>query len=356
MPFYKADQLKNVAGSIIKASGSTAEEAEIVSDHLVTANLRGHDSHGVGMVPKYIDCFNAGLVNPNTAATCTNDGGSILQFDGGKGYGQRVAKDATEAAIDRANESGLALYTLSNAFHVGRIGAYGEMCADAGLVSLHFVNVADHTPSVAPFGGSDARLITNPICIALPGAGDQERIILDMATSNVALGKVRVAYNREVQMAEGLLLDPDGQPTTDPGVMFPDLRGALTPFGEHKGSGLGLMCELLGGMLSGGKTIHPGNERLDGIINNMFGIVVDPNRLISADHYTSELQAIVNHVKASRAQDPAKPVMVAGDPERKSTANRLANGIMLDDNTWELILAAGESLGQSREATNAMVS
>ena len=215
------------------------------------------------------------------------------------------------------------------------------------------MNVADHRPSVAPFGGGDARLITNPVCIAVPGTAEQEPVILDMATSNIALGKVRVAYNKGVPLEEGKLLDPEGRPTTDPGHMFPELKGALTPFGEHKGSGLGLMAELLGGILSGGKTIQPGRERLGGIINNMLGIVFDPARLLDHDTFARELKATVDYVKSSRPQNPDKPVMVAGDPERAARRKRGADGISLDEATWEEILAAGESLGQSRDVTAA---
>lgn len=347
MPTFNADKLNGTVNGIVQLTGSSEAEAKIVADHLVLANLSGHDSHGVGMIPKYIECFHEGLVKPNTSVTCTNDAGAILQYDAGKGFGQRAATEATAGAIERARETGVTLYTLSNAFHVGRVGNYGEQA----VASLHFVNVADHTPSVAPFGGGDARLITNPICIAVPGTQEQDPVILDMATSNIALGKVRVAYNKGVQLDAGNLLDPSGQPTTNPGYMFPDLTGALTPFGAHKGSGLGLMCELLGGMLSGGKTIHPGNERLDGIINNMFGIVFDPNRLLDQDTFAHELKAIIDHVKASPPQDPGKPVMIAGDPERKARKHRGENGIDVDDTTWEEILCAGESLGQERSVT-----
>ena len=355
MPTFQAKKLNRVVRGIIQGTGSTEEEAATVADHLVLANLSGHDSHGVVMTTAYVSLYHEGLVKPNTPATCTNDAGAILQFDGGKGYGQRVATEATAAAVERTRETGVTLYTLSNAFHVGRIGNYGEQAIAEGFASIHFVNVADHTPSVAPFGGSDARLITNPVCIAVPGTAEQDPVILDMATSGIALGKVRVAYNKGVPVPDGTLLGPGGEPTTDPGVMFPELRGALTPFGLHKGSGLGLMSELLGGILSGGQTIQPGHKRLEGIVNNMFGIVFDPARLIDHDSYARELKAAVDYVKSSPPQDPEKPVLVAGDPERISRRKRGAEGIPLDDNTWEDLLASGESVGQSRDEMIRMV-
>ncbi|MDJ0686598.1 MAG: malate/lactate/ureidoglycolate dehydrogenase [Alphaproteobacteria bacterium] len=350
MPVIAAANLKRLTLAVIEATGSAPEESEIVADHLVMANLTGHDSHGVGMIPRYIDNFRNGLVKPNRPARKINDLGAILQFDGDKGYGQRVAKEAMQAAIDRARELGVCLYTLSNAHHVGRIGAYGQQAIDTGFSSIHFVNVADHGPSVAPYSGGEARLVTNPVCIAVPGAGGADSLLLDMATSSVALGKVRVAYNKGLTVEKGLLLDPDGVPTTDPGVMFPELTGAITPFGKYKGYGLALMSEILGGVMSGGKTIQPGTERLNGIINSMFGVVFDPAKLVDPDHFAYEFKATIDYVKSAKPQDPEAPVMVAGDPERKATKARLADGIDIDATTWTEILDAGVSLGLDRDA------
>lgn len=351
MVTFPAEGLKRVVATIIQKTGSAPEEADIVASHLVEANLKGHDSHGVGMVPRYIKNFHEGLVKPNTSATCVTDAGAILQFEAGKGFGQRVAREAMAAACARAAETGVVLMTLRNAYHVGRVGAYGEQAVEEGFASITFVNVGDHTPSVAPFGGGDARLITNPMCVCVPGTDATPPVILDMATSRVALGKVRVAYNKGLRMDDGILIDERGRPTDDPGVMFPELRGAIRAFGEHKGYGLSLMAELLGGVLSGGQTVQPAHERLDGIVNNMFSVVFDPQRLVDRDWFAREIDATIAYVKDSPPADPAKPVMVAGDPERKSMEARLRSGIPVDDTTWEEILAAGESLGLGRDDT-----
>ena len=149
-------------------------------------------------------------------------------------------------------------------------------------------------------------------------------------------------------MAEGLLLDSDGEPTTDPAVMFHEPGGALLPFGEHKGYGLALMCELLAGVLTGGGTIQPENPRLGGIVNNMFTFLVDPGRLVEHDWMQREVDAVIRHIKESPPAVTDKPVMVAGDPERNKTAERSVKGISIDDTTWNEILAAGESVGLSR--------
>src|SRR5437879_1390042 len=163
-----ADQLRRVTSAILKSGGSAAPEADLVADHLVQANLAGHDSHGVGMIPAYVRHLKAGLVVPNTRAKLVKDDGAVRMFDGGRGYGRRVAGEALAAGITRCRQTGVVALTLANAHHIGRVGAYGELASAAGLVSLHFVNVADHRGLVAPFRGSDARFSTNPVCIAVP--------------------------------------------------------------------------------------------------------------------------------------------------------------------------------------------
>jgi len=165
------------------------------------------------------------------------------------------APEAMEAAIERCASTGVTLMTLRSAHHVGRVGTYGEQSLDAGFVSIHFVNVQDHPPLMAPFRGSDARFGTNPICVAIPGTECTEPILLDMATSKIALGKARVAMNKGQALPDGELIDHRGKPTDDPRVMFAESeRGALLPIGAHKGYGLALACELLAGVLSGGGT------------------------------------------------------------------------------------------------------
>jgi hydroxycarboxylate dehydrogenase B len=351
-----ADQLRRVTSAIIKAGGSAEAEADLVADHLVLANLYGHDSHGVGMVPAYVRHRQAGLVVPNTRAKVVKDEGGILMFDGGRGYGRAVAGEAMAAAIARCRDAGVVALTLANAHHIGRVGAYGELASAAGLVSLHFVNVADHKPSVAPFRGTDARFVTNPVCIAVPGTDRQAPLLLDMATSAIAMGKVRVAKNEGKLVPEGILLDQQGRPTRDPNVMYTDPRGALLPFGGHKGYALALVTELLAGGLSGGPTIQPGNARMGGTINNMFAILVDPARLAGTDWLRREIDGFLDYVKASPPADPSAPVLFPGQPERLAREERAGSGIYVDATTWEEILDAGAKLGVKRADLEALVS
>ena len=344
--------------SILKKGGSNTDEAQIVADHLVRSNLSGHDSHGVGMLPTYIRMLKANLLKPNQNPELFKVDGSIMMFDGNRGYGQAVGKIAMDKAIKKCKTTGLVLMTLRNAHHLGRIGTYGEQSIAAGLISLHFVNVTDHPPVVCPYGGSDARLNTNPICLAMPGTKKQPQILLDMATSRIALGKTRVAFNKGQSLKEGLVIDHSGQPSTDPAVMaaymFPErsdnpLIGALTPVGDYKGYGLALFCELLGGMMSGGGTVQPEHSRKKSIINNMFTILIDPKRLIDLSWMHHEVEEIVKYCKASPPAEQDKPVLVAGDPERQAKNERRSSGIPLDNETWEQIQEVGKTLGLSKE-------
>jgi len=345
--------LRVVARSILKHAGSASDEARVVADHLVRSNLAGHDSHGVGMLPYYIRFLSRGTLMPNTPARLLKDDRAILMFSGDRGYGQRVAREAMCSAIERCAETGVVLMTLCTAHHVGRIGTYGEQSLDAGLVSIHFVNVQDHPPLMAPFRGSDARFGTNPICVAVPGSATTEPVLLDMATSKIALGKARVAMNKGVPVAEDEVIDHRGRPTRDPGVMFSDSdRGALLPIGEHKGYGLGLACEILAGVLSGGGTIAPVNEQRGAIVNNMLTILIDPGRLVDLAWMRREIDAIVAYAKDSPPVDPSEPVLVAGDPERLRSSERRTEGIPIDPKSWADIVQAGASVGLDPATTD----
>ncbi len=342
-----AENLKDLLLAILRHSGSEPHEAELVAEHLVGANLSGHDSHGAGMLPTYIKNLKAGLLNPGTPALLVTDNGGIMVFDGQRGFGQRVATEAMNAAIARCRENGLTIMALRNAHHIGRVGAYGEMSAAAGLVSLHFVNVIDHAPLVAPFGSREARYSTNPVCMAMPATAANPAVILDMATSKIALGKARVAMNRGEQVAPGLLLDARGEPTTDPRVMFQEPRGAFLPLAEHKGYGLAFFCELLAGVLTGGGTIQPETPRRGGVINNMLTFLVDPARMVEHSWMEAEIDAVTRYMKEAKPVDGE--VMVAGDPERKKTAERRELGIAVEDATWEELMWAGEQVGLNRQ-------
>jgi hydroxycarboxylate dehydrogenase B len=350
MPVIAVDRLTGLAERVFAAGGSSDEEAQIIAGHLVEANLKGHDSHGVGMIPSYLRNLAAGKAKPNEPGHIVSDTGAILVYDGARGYGQIVARNATLLGIERAKTAGVAVVALKNAHHIGRVGTYGEMCAGAGLLSLHFVNITDQVPAVAPWRGGDARFGTNPLCIALPGPAAERPIIADMATSRIAMGKVRVARNKGERIAPDTLLDAEGKATTDPNVMYRRPRGALFTFGEHKGYALAFICEMLAGAVTGSGTMRPERQDAESVTNGMLTIVIDPSRLVDQAWMLDEIRAMAGYVTSSPPRNPAEPVLIPGDPERGNRDKRLRDGVPIDDETWREIAAAARTVNVLIEA------
>jgi uncharacterized oxidoreductase len=344
----RADRLTDFIKAICEKDGSDPGEAAIVAENLVLANLFGHDSHGVGMMPRYIDNTRAGNCKRNWHAEIVLDNGPMITVDGGKGYGQVVAREAMQFGIARAREHGVCVVGLRNCHHIGRIGAWGEQCADAGMISTHYVNVHGHKSLVAPFGGAEARFTTNPYCCTIPGPPGGEHIVLDFATSQVAMGKVRVAYNKREQMEPGLLIDHDGAETTDPAVMWGNgPHGAILPFGLHKGGGLAVICDILAGALTGGLTHSPKTikDNTGDIVNNMLSIIIDPAKLGGSDVWQQDTQDFVAWVKSSRPQPGTDQVLVPGEPERMRRADKLAKGVAIDETTWGQLCDTARMVG-----------
>jgi hydroxycarboxylate dehydrogenase B len=344
-----APALQAQVASILKAAGSTQKEADQVAANLVLANLSGHDSHGVGMVPRYVDAVLEGGLTPNAAVRVQMDAGAMLTLDGQRGYGQVVGTQAMEMGMARAKSLGSCIIALSNTHHLGRIGHFAEMAVDQGLVALHFVNVLSR-PVVAPWGGGDGRYGTNPCCIGVPLAG-REPFVLDFATSRVAQGKMRVAHNEGRQVDPGYLIDAQGQPTTDPGVVVVPqsngMFGALMAFGEHKGYGMAVACELLGGALTGGGTWHRPADSARAVVNGMLTILIDPEKLGTQNTFAQEALAFVDWLRKSPAAPGHDGVRIAGEPERAARKAREQAGIVIDDQTWAEIVAAGGKVGAS---------
>jgi hydroxycarboxylate dehydrogenase B len=344
---FPADALRQQMARVLQATGSSAEEARQVADNLVMANLSGHDSHGIGMIPRYVESKLEGGLQPNAAAKVTMDAGSMLALDGQHGYGQVVGAQAMELAMARAAETGSCIMALSHAHHLGRIGHFAEMAVARGLVAIHFVNVLSR-PVVAPWGGSDGRFGTNPCCIGIPLKG-REPFVLDFATSRVAQGKMRVAHNEGRKVPPGYLIDEHGRPTTDPGVVVVPqsngLLGALLPFGEYKGYGMAVACELLGGALSGGGTWHRAPDMRREVLNGMTTILIDPHRLGTGPSFEQEALAFIDSLRQSPPAEGFDAVRIAGEPEREARAARERDGIVVDDQTWSDIVSAGKKVG-----------
>ena len=347
--------LTQIATTILHKAGAELKRAQAVAEHLVIANLKGHDSHGVGMIPSYVKSMMSDLIHPQNDALLTRDSGAVLSFDGNLGFGRVVGIQAMDQGIERAKSHGISCVALGNAAHLGRIGAFAEHCAEAGLISTHYVNVVGHDPMVVAYGGRDRRFITNPFCCAVPRT-DGNHVVLDMATTTVAAGKVRVAYMKGEPVPEHSLVDRNGLETTDASVIFSkDGGGAMQPFGLHKGYGLMVMCELLGGALGGNFTMQPGNQRAGATLNNMLSIILDPSAVGDLAAYDAEVTAMIDYIYASKAAQGVEKVLIPGDPERQSLAARSTNGIDIDDNSWQDITNAANTAGLSTDDIKALL-
>ena len=343
----QASLLRTQVASVLVAAGSSQPEAEQVAGNLVLANLSGHDSHGIGMLPRYVDAVAEGGLKPNASVKVTADIGTLLALDGQGGYGQIVGVQAMDMGIARAKQHGSCIFTLAHAHHLGRIGHFAEMATAEGLVSLHFVNVLSR-PVVAPWGGGDGRFGTNPCCIGVPLAG-AEPFVLDFATSRVAQGKMRVAHNKGERMPPGYLIDEQGRPSDDPGVVVvpqPNgLFGALMTFGEHKGYGMAVACELLGGALTGGGTWHRPADTARSVFNGMLTVLIDPAKLGTKASFEAEANGFVDWLRQSPPGAGFDDVQIAGEPERRARATREREGVQIDDATWAEIVQAGQKVG-----------
>ena len=347
----KAKALEAFVADIFASAGCSQEEGERIGRYLVSANLSGHDSHGVVRVPRYAVQKKNGTVLADVTVEVVVDTPVIAVVDGKYGFGQTVTPQAVRIGIEKCLKNGLSAVTLRNAGHVGRVGDWAEMAAEAGLVSIHFVN-ASGSVLVAPFGGVERRFSTAPYCVGIPRPG-LDPLVLDFATSIVAEGKVLVASQGGKKVPDGALIGPDGKPSADPHLLYGDYTptgprehakgtGAIQAFGDHKGSGLAFMCEMLGGSLSGNGATDPGRGRF---ANGMLSFYVDPKVFDPAGFFPADIARYVAFVKSSRPAGAGGEVLVPGEPEARMRTRRLAEGVPLPDDTWAAIVETARSVG-----------
>lgn len=342
------DALGQWAQSLFQAAGSEGNEAELTAANLILANQSGHDSHGIGLIPRYVKSFIGGELKLNQRIDLVVDTGPMVIADCGMGMGQSVGTQAIDVAIDRAKTHGVALLGVRNAHHLGRIGHWAERAIDAGLVSIHFVNATIKKPVVAPHGGGQARFLTNPFTVGIPRR-DGQPLVLDFATSAIAHGKARVALNKGVPVPTDTTIDADGNPTTDPSVLYDEPLGAIRTFAAHKGHALAIVCELLGAAMTGGRTTHPASlpDGL-GIVNNMMSIVFDPARLNTQDNFEKETSLFVDWVQSARLDaigEELGGILMPGDPERRMRAAR-ASHLPIDQGTMNELSVAAREIGE----------
>ena len=338
------DALRAFAASVFRARGSSDGEADRVGNHLVDANLAGHDSHGIIRIAKYLDWHARGLVVANQHASVVRESACHALIDGQFGYGQVIGREAMDIGIAKARQSGVCALAIRNSGHLGRIGAWAEQVANAGLASVHFVNTSGFGILVAPFGGSDRRLSANPIAAGAPGPNGSP-LILDISTSAIAEGKIQVARNLGNPLPEGAVIDAQGRPTRDPATFYGPPAGALLPMGAHKGYGLSIFCEILAGALTGGRTTNPDNATAQRLVNNMLSVVFDAASFCGTESFNEEIVRMARFVTASPPAVPGGEILLPGELERRTRAERERTGIPLDIETRRQLRASVKPLG-----------
>jgi len=340
-------RLHTIIAGIFHAAGCSAAEAARIAEHLVEANLVGHDSHGVIRTGPYVRWLKAGQVLADRRIRIAFENEAIAVVDGQFGFGQTVGLQAMELGIAKAAKHGVAVVALRNAGHLGRIGAWPLMAAQAGKLSLHFVNTSGAGILVAPFGGINRRLSANPIAAGIPRAG-RPPILLDMSACTIAEGKIKVALNRGVSVPENCIIDSAGRPTTDPQAFYANPPGAILPIAGHKGYGLAVMCEVLAGALTGGGCSNP--ENAGRLANGMLSIILDPSFFQSDAAFAAEIERFIEWVKSSETVSADGEILMPGDIEERTRVSRLRDGIDLDTTTWSQIVETAKSVGNDIEA------
>jgi uncharacterized oxidoreductase len=338
------DRLCQLTSAIFHAAGCSPREAERVAAHLVEANLVGHDSHGVIRVSYYVQWLRTGKVLADRTLQVVFENEAIAVVDGQFGFGQTIGEQAMRLGIAKAARHGVAVIALRNSGHLGRIGDWPLLVARAGQLSLHFVNTAGAGILVAPYGGINRRLSANPIAAGIPLQGGPP-LILDISTCTIAEGKIRVALNKGVAVPENCLLDAHGRPTTDPRVFYADPPGAILPIAGHKGYGLGVLCEVLAGALTGGGCSNPKNANR--VVNGMLSIILDPSCFQDDAVFAAEINRFVTWVKSSARAAPGGDILMPGEIEERTKAQRLREGIDLDDTTRAQLLDTARAVGLS---------
>lgn len=332
-----AQQLRAIAETIFQAAGAPAPIASAVTDALILANLLGHDSHGVWLIPDYVAAAKAGRVVPAAEPVVVTSKAATVLVDGKRGFGQVAGRFATDQAIAAAKEFGAAAVGVINCNHVGRVGEYPERAAARGV--LLFATCGNvRSPMVRPHGGRAGTLGTNPVAFGLP-AGERAPMIVDFATSVVAAGKVAVARDKGVELPPGALVDKEGQPSIDPNDFYDG--GALLTFGGHKGYGLALVAAIMSQGLTGALPL--GEQRPGG--GGFFLWAVDTGAFTPTDEFGQRVDSMIDRVKAVPPAEGFDEVLVPGEPERRERERRERSGVPVAETTWEALQRTARELG-----------
>lgn len=336
----RAEPLAAFARSILEASGVPRVTASLVADSLVSANLRGVDSHGVQLLIWYTEQIAAGNVDVHRAGHIAREDGACMIYDGDNGIGQQISDTCCNHAIRLAKDHGLGLVVARNSTHFGAAAWWAQKLASANLLGIVMCNA---TALVAPWQGREKMLGTNPICMAVPGP---KTFLLDMATTTVALNKVyKAVLSGDKSIPAGWAMDYEGNPTTDPQAA---LEGLPMPLGGYKGSGLAVMVEILCAVLSGGAMLtNVGGIRVQNIPMNasqMF-LALDISRLMPLEEFSKRMEFIRDTIKSSRPAAGYDEVLIAGDPEWRAEETRRRDGIPISNGIWQQLTTLASRLG-----------
>jgi uncharacterized oxidoreductase len=344
MPTFSAATLTTLAQALFEAVKVPALDAAVVARSLVDANLCGHDSHGVMRVPQYVDAIRKGTHKAGVPLTVFSETPAIVAADGNWGLGQVQVYRLLDKLLPKAKALGIAAGTLRHCGHTGRLGEYAEHAATEKMALFAAVNSHGSGRRVAPPGGTEGRISTNPICMGAPTTGAP--VVIDFGTSAAAEGKIRAQFQKKQPTPEGWLIDYRGQPTTDPAALYNEPRGSILPFGgaqAYKGFGLGLLLDLLCGGLSGGACSNPALP-LAGQGNAAVFVLFNPALFGGVDHFLKESDDLTAYVRSCPTVAGISAITLPGDPERQAKEKRLVEGIPVPDGTWELIAKAAAEL------------
>lgn len=347
MPIFTPENIHDAGKALLLAAGASAEEAQIVMEHLVGANLAGHDSHGLILLPTYINRIKRGHIVPGAPFEIEQETATSARINGNWGFGYVVTTRAMEMAIAKAKKSQVAAMTIYQQSHVGRVADYPLMAAREGFIGLMTCDSGRGPKAVVPFGGREARLGTNPISVAFPS--DLEGpIFLDMATSAVAAGKLGVKRNRREPAPLGWVIDKDGNPTTDVEEYYKG--GAILPMGgdqAHKGYVLSFMVETLSGILTGlGFGVSPTGRHNDGT----FLAVFDVGAFLPLDKFKRDIAEFVDYLKATPPAQGFTEVLYPGELEYRTAQRLRREGIYIEDETWNQVTTLMQEYGVSMPA------
>src|SRR5271165_5976659 len=351
MPKIPAERLEEIGRALFEAAGTPAEEAALVMRHIVGANLVGHDSHGVIQIPTYIERIKVGHIVPGAPWVIVKESPAHTVVDWHWGFGYSVNERAMRLTIEKAEKSNVAAATVFRQGHIGRLSSYSQMAARAGMIGLISADSGRSPKAVAPFGGRQARLGTNPISIAIPSDLDGP-LYLDMATSAAAAGKIAVAVARNEKVPDGWVIGSDGKPTNDPRQLRQG--GALLPMGGpeggYKGYGLAVMVEILCGLLTGlGFGVEPTGRHNDGCFMAVFNVAA----FRPLGDFKKEVGEFIAYLKATPPAEGSSGVLYPGEIEYRRQEQRSRDGIEVEDATWYKLqqLADGYGLSEKLEFT-----